>query len=282
MTVSTAPSERFRQAVAGPDETIDLAKAALLIAADEYPRLDVDAQLAQLDAMAATLRQRLRPDMDVAEKIIALNRYLFAELNFKGNAEDYYDPRNSFLNEVLDRKCGNPVTLSLLYMEVGRRVGLPLDGVLFPGHFLVKCRLTDGMAIIDPYAGGALLDIADLQRRAKLLQDGVKPAKAVIAGLLGSAGKKDILVRMLRNLKEIYTQRKEWQKALVMVDRIISVRPERPEEYRDRGTIYLELECARAALFDLQSYLTMLPDARDADSVRTSIIELQAKAARLN
>ena len=282
MSSELSPPQRFRQIVSGPEENLNLAEAALLIAGDEYPELDVGSYLARIDRMAGSVKERLRPDAGVAEIIVVLNRFLFEEQGFKGNTADYYDPRNSFLSDVLERKRGNPVTLAVLYLEVGRRLGLPLDGILFPGHFLVKCKLPDGMAIIDPYAGGASLDIADLQRRISLMRNGTEPPRAAVMGMLGAAGKKEILVRMLRNLKEIYSRRKDWERALYTIDRIISVRPELAEEYRDRGTMYLKLECARAALFDLQAYLKMLPGARDADGVRMRIVELQAKAARLN
>jgi regulator of sirC expression with transglutaminase-like and TPR domain len=268
--------------VAGPEEGIDLAEAALLIGSEEYPQLDVQGCLARIDEMALKVRQRLAPDAGLAEKIVAVNRVMFEEEGFKGNSGDYYDPRNSFLNEVLERKLGNPVALAVIYMEVGRRAGLPLDGILFPGHFLVKCRLGEGVAIIDPYAGGTSLDIAELRQRIRLLRDGIEPARSAVIGMLATASKKEILVRMLRNLKDIYTRREEWQKALYATDRIISIMPELPEEYRDRGTMYRKLECARSALFDLQAYLKMVPEARDADSVRRAIVELQTKAARLN
>jgi regulator of sirC expression with transglutaminase-like and TPR domain len=275
-------AERFREIVAGADENINLAEAALLIAADEYPQLDVSRYLAQLEDMATALKQRLPTDANVARSIVVLNRFLFEEQGFRGNAADFYDPRNSFLSDVLERKRGNPAALAVLYMEVGRRAGLPLDGIVFPGHFLVKCQMGEGVAILDPYAGGSSLDVGDLQQRVKLLRDGVEPPKAVVVGMLTSASKKEILVRMLRNLKEIYTRRKDWQKALHAIDRIVTVMPNVAEEYRDRGMMYLKLECARAALFDLQAYVKMIPEARDVDNVRARIVELQAKATRLN
>ncbi len=132
----SAPSQRLRQMVAGPDEAINLAEAALWIACLEYPALDVAAYLDCIADMAEVLKKRLRPDISAADTIVMLNRYLFDELGFSGNTADYHDPRNSFLNEVLDRTRGIPITLAILYIEIGRRVGLPLHGVSFPGHFL--------------------------------------------------------------------------------------------------------------------------------------------------
>jgi regulator of sirC expression with transglutaminase-like and TPR domain len=278
----TPQAERFMQIVAGPDEEINLAEAALLIASEEYSNLDIPAYLALLDEMAGTLKHRLRPDISPADTIVALNRYLFDELGFTGNAADYYDPRNSFLNEVLDRKRGIPITLAIVYIEIGRRVGLPLQGISFPAHFLVKCKLRRGTVVLDPYAKGTSLSFDDIKQRVKSLRHGAEPPRSVVASMLAAASNKDILVRLLRNLKGIYSHHREWLKALTATDRIISVMPESAEEYRDRGMIYLNLECFRAALFDLQAYLKMLPVAGDADTVRQKVVELQVVASRLN
>ena len=278
----TPQAERFRQMVCGPDEAINLAEAALLIASEECRDLDIAAYLARLDEMAATLRHRLRADISPADTIIALNRFLFDEHGFGGNAADYYDPRHSFLNEVLDRKRGIPLTLALVYIEIGRRIGLPVQGVSFPAHFLVKCPLREGTVVLDPYAKGVSLSLEQLKQRIKSLRNGVEPPRSVIAGMLAAASNKDILVRMLRNLKGIYTHHREWLKALAATDRILSVMPDLAEEYRDRGMIYLNLECFRAALFDLQAYIEMLPVAADAETVRRKVIELQQVASRLN
>ncbi len=275
-------AERFSQVVGGPDETINLGEAALLIAAEEYRDLDIASYLARLDQLAATLKRRLRPDIGPADTIVALNRFLFDEHGFCGDAADYYDPRNSFLNEVLDRKRGIPITLAVVYIEIGRRIGLPVQGISFPAHFLVKCPLREGTVVLDPYAKGISLSFDDLKQRIKSLRNGVEPSRSVVAGALATASNKDIVVRMLRNLKGIYSHHKEWLKALSAVDRIIIAMPDSAEEYRDRGMFYANLECFRAALFDLQAYLKMLPVAQDVDVVREKVIELQAVAARLN
>ena len=276
------PAERFARIVTGDDKAINLAEAALLIAAEEYRDLDVGAYLAMLDDMAATLKRRLRADISPADTLIALNRFLFEEHGFCGDAANYYDARNSFLNEVLERKRGIPITLAVVYIEIGRRIGLPVQGVAFPAHFLVKCPMRQGTVVLDPYAKGASLGFDELRQRIKALRNGAEPTKSMVAAMLVSASNREILTRMLRNLKGIYSHHKEWMKALTATDRIISVMPEMAEEYRDRGMIYLNLECFRAALFDFQAYLRMLPVARDADTVRQKIIELQAVASRLN
>lgn len=275
-------AERFARIVGGAEESINLAEAALLIAAEEYRDLDVDAYLSQLDDMATMLKRRLRADISQGDTIIALNRYLFDELGFAGDAANYYDARNSFLNDVLDRKRGIPITLAIVYIEIGRRIGLPVHGVSFPAHFLVKCKLRDGTVVLDPYAKGISLSFDELRKRVKALRHGAEPTRSMVANMLATAGNREILARLLRNLKGIYSHHKEWMKALTATDRIISVMPDQAEEYRDRGMIYLNLECFRAALFDFQSYLKMLPVARDADTVRKKIAELQALASRLN
>ncbi len=276
------PAERWKEIVAGPEEEIDLAEAALLIAAPEYPGLDIPAYLARLAELAAALKRRLRGDISPTDTLIALNRYLFDELGFRGNAEDYYDPRNSFLNEALDRRLGIPITLALVHVEVGRRVGLALHGVSFPGNFLVKCTLRDGAVILDPYARGASLGLEELQQRLKVLHGGTMPAQEMVRQLLAAAGKKSILARMLRNLKAIYRERGDLPRALAAADRIIALEPGVAEEYRDRATLYLDLECFRAALSDFRNYLMLKPGAEDATVVRHRVVELQQIAARLN
>lgn len=274
--------ERFRQAIAAPEPAIDLAQAALTVAAGEYPGLDIDACCARLDALASTLRQRLRPDIGATDKIRLLNRYLFVELGFRGNCEDYYDPRNSFLNDVLERRLGIPLTLSIVYLEVGRRIGLSLAGVAFPGHFLVKCLVREGALVLDPYAGGASLDEDELRRRLRAQSGGREPSPAALAGALAAAGKREMLARLLRNLKAIYLRREDWLKALAAIERILCLEPARAGEFRDRGFCYERLECSRAALFDYRAYLGMRPSAPDAEAVRARMVELQAVSARLN
>ena len=282
MTNEVTAAQRWERIAAAPDEKINLAEAALLIAAEEYRGLDVAAYLERLDDMGAALRRRLRQDISTTESILALNRYLFEELGFTGNAAEYYDPRNSFLNEVLDRKVGIPITLSVVYIEVGRRVGLPLHGVSFPGHFLVKCTVRDGAIVLDPYAKGVSLGLDDLVQRLKAWRDGLDPDPDMVKNVLAAASNKDILVRMLRNLKGIYLHQRALTKALAAVGRIIALAPRAAEEYRDRGAIYHDLECFRAALADFRRYLSLKPQAPDAEAIGEKVGELQQVAARLN
>ena len=263
-------------------EDVSLAEGALLIAAEEYTDLDVERYLACIDEMGATLRRRLRSDISTRDALIALNHYVFEELGFRGNTDDYYDPRNSFLNEVIDRKLGIPITLSVIYIEIGRRIGLPLHGVSFPAHFLVKCVLRDGAIILDPYAGGVSLGVEDLQERLKTIVADVELPSELLATMLTESGPRDVFVRILRNLRAIYMTKSDRLKALSTCDRILALKPDEPDEYRDRGELYLELECVRAALADFKSYLRLNPTADDRATVKLRIAELEAAAARLN
>lgn len=273
--------QRLREIVSGNEEDIDLAEAALLVATHACPGLDVPRYLARIEELGATLRSRVAADADVSRRIAALNQYLFGDLGFAANTEDYYDPRNSFLHDVLERRVGIPITLSVLYMEVGRRIGLPLQGVSFPGHFLVKCAVNDGMVVLDPYSGGVSLDVVDLQKRLREVQGG-EVSRAIVASLLVAAGKKDIILRMLRNLKAIYLREQELDKALSVMHGIVAAAPDQPLELRDRGMVYQELECFRAALTDFEQYLQRTPAAEDLHDIRQRVVELQKMTSRLN
>ena len=277
----TAAAARFRDLINRPEDEIDLAEAALLIAKGVNDALDIDAYLSQIEGLARQLQQRLSESVGETERILALNRFLFDEQGFAPNVDNYYDPRNSFLNEVLERRVGIPISLSILYMEIGRRVGLPLRGVSFPGHFLVKRKVNDGVVVLDPYCRGVSLSLNDLQQRLRDVQGG-EVSRAIIAGMLVSANKKEILARVLRNLKTIYVQREEHAQALAVMEWIITLAPADAAEVRDRGLLFAKLECPRAAVEDLERYLELAPDAEDAHELRGQVVELRHAAARLN
>jgi regulator of sirC expression with transglutaminase-like and TPR domain len=281
MFVTISKIDRLHQILTGPEQDIDLVEAALLIAAHIYPELDIAAYSERVDELAKSLDQRTDRAGNIADRIHSLNEYLFHELGFAPNGDDYYDPRNSFLNEVLERKVGIPISLSLLYMEIGQRIGLEMYGVSFPGHFLVKCALTQGIVVLDPYARGVSLSLADLQQRLRENRGG-EVSKAIVAGLLVAAGKKDILVRMLRNLKAIYMKSGEAGCALQMLNAILLVSPDATDDLRDRGLMYQKLECFRAAADDLDAYLSRVPDAKDAGTMRLRLMDLNRQRARLN
>jgi regulator of sirC expression with transglutaminase-like and TPR domain len=277
----TAAAARFRDLIDRSDDEIDLAEAALLIAKGVNADLDVAHYLSRIEALAGELARRFTDSTSQTDRILALNQFLFEEQGFAPSIENYYDPRNSFLNEVLERRVGIPISLSVLYIEVGRRAGLPLSGVSFPGHFLVKCKVNDGLIVLDPYCRGVSLSLHDLQQRLREVRGG-EVSRAIVAGMLVAANKKQILARMLRNLKAIYLEREDYNMALSAMEWIIALTPADALEVRDRGLLYAKLECARAALDDLQRYLELAPDAEDVPEVRSRVIELRQAAARLN
>ncbi len=263
-------------------ENFDLAEACLLIAQDAYPELDIAQYLARIDALAATVRRRVAGDAFAEQKVVALNRHLFKELGFHGNTDDYYDPRNSYLNQVLERRTGIPITLSILYMEIGRRLGLRLQGVSFPGHFLVKLRVSGGQLVLDPYCAGEAQSESDLRERLARLLPQREADTLPLPQFLQAATPRQILARLLRNLKGIYLKSEEAQNALEVTQRMVMVAPHAAEEVRDRGLAYYKLDCFRAALADLQDYLERRPDAPDAEEIRGKAAALRLVCARLN
>ena len=274
--------QRFRDAVAPERVKIDLAEAALLCAQDNYPDLDIRSQLESLEALAAKLRDRLPADFSVTHRLVALNNYLFRELGFSGNMDEYYDPRNSFLNDVLARKTGIPITLSIVYLEVGQRLGLKLRGVSFPGHFLVKVRVTGGELVLDPYAGGRSLSEEELRERLAQFTDKDTAKELPLEDFLEPASPRQILARLLRNLKAIYLDAKQFDKALGVMNRLVILLPDVPEERRDRGLVFARLECPRAAQEDLSHYAALRPQADDAEQIAAQLAAAAIAAARLN
>jgi regulator of sirC expression with transglutaminase-like and TPR domain len=282
-----AALEPFAQILRREDARIDLARACLMIAEDAYPGLDVERYLGEIERMALRLRGRLPQNSSGEERVVALNQFLYEDLGYWGNTEDYYDPRNSYLNEVIERKTGIPITLSIVYMELGRRIGLPLEGVSFPGHFLVRLRLRGGMLVLDPFAGGAPQSEDDLRSRVKrVIPDGVAdnlPASELpLDQFLEPATNRQILSRLLRNLKGIYRETDKPERMLDVLNRMLLVTPGASAELRERGYVYQRLECYRAALKDLTDYTEREPDAPDLDEVRGKLFELSALCARLN
>jgi len=279
--------DRFAELLAREEAQIDLARACLLISQDAYPGLDVEGYLGEIERFAARLRGRLQGRRGAEERVVELNQFLFDELGFHGNARDYYDPRNSYLNEVLDRRMGIPLTLSVLYLEVGRRIGLALEGVSFPGHFLVRLPLRGSMLVLDPFSGGEPQSETDLRARLRRVvpagTTGPVPLEELpLEQFLEAASKRQILSRLLRNLKGIYREADKPERMLQVLNRMLTVAPEAHGEVRERGLVYQRLECYRAALKDLSDYSSLEPDAPDIEDVRTKVLELSALCARLN
>lgn len=237
------PRARFAALAHAPEGEIRLAEAALWIAADEYPGLDVAARLRRLDAVGRAVAPRIRPAMDADEAAAALGRFLFVEEGFRGNRDDYYDPRNSFLNDVLERRLGIPITLSVVLIEVAARAGVTVRGVGLPGHFVVRLERAGVERLLDPFNGGAPLTDIDchaLMRRVYGEDVRWDPAH------LRSVTTREVVVRMLANLKGIYTKQGDWARALPIVERILAVQPDAVGELRDRGGIHARLGDTRA------------------------------------
>ena len=264
-----------------PDEAIDLGQAALLIARLEYPDLDVGRYLTRLDEMASMLRARLRGGEGVQSQIAHLNRFLFDELGFRGNREEYHDPRNSFLNDVLDRRVGIPISLSTLYLEVARRIGCPLAGVSFPGHFLVRPWGRDAEAdlLIDPFNRGLLLTERECRQRIETMYEGKVEFRPEF---LRRARTREILGRMLNNLKQIYLGERDYHRALQLQEALLCLHPDGAAELRDRGLIHYRLACLAEAARDLEAYLKAAPEAPDAEVIRGRLADLHRLAPRMN
>ena len=265
--------EQFVELVKSPDNEIDLATAALLIAATEYPQLDIPHELGVLDSLSAGVSKRFSEDRDPLYCLNTLSEYLFDDIGFSGNPEDYYDPRNSFLNEVLSRRLGIPITLSLVFIEVGKRLDIPFLGVGMPGHFLLRHRDEESL-FIDPFHRGVLLSEEECAQRMR------EVTQANIAWdprLLDPLTNREYVARMLRNLKGIYWQSQDHQRALAMIDRLVAVYPESAEERRDRGLAYFQLGQHQQALDDLEFYLEATPTSNDAEDVQRLISRIKER-----
>jgi len=258
------------RAINGPGEAV--APAALAIARVEYPGLDPDPYVQRLERMgeAAAARLQARRESKVDAQVATLNAYLFEELGFTGNRERYDDPRNSFLNEVLDRRTGIPISLSVIYLEVGRRAGLRLEGINFPGHFLVRAVAEPGTEdlIVDPFHGGALLSEVDCRQ---LLRQHLGEEAAFDPALLATATRQQIIVRMLVNLKRLYVRMRSFPQARFIADLLLTVDPSALSELRDRGLLSYHMEDFAAALRDLEAYLRLMPRAESPEAEETAL-----------
>ena len=269
--------ERFAQLINSSEEDLNLAEAALLIAQEEQPDLDIAAYLGRLDELAARVRSRLSESPSSADIIQELNAVLFDEEGLVGNQSNYMDPYNSFLNEVLDRKLGIPISLSVVYIEVGNRLGVPLVGVGFPGHFVVKYQGPDGETILDPFQGGSIVSQEQMENKLRSMYGPNNPFVAQLPKLLAAVSKKDILLRMLRNLKQIYTQKEDLERALSVMERILLLAPDHPVEVRDRGAIHHRMGHQQLAVRDFQRYLQLAPKAEDAKAIRAVMVRTMAQ-----
>ncbi len=271
--------QTFRRLVSQPEESINLAEAALVIAADEYADLDIEHYLERIDVMAEHVRQRVRPDMEPRDEIRLLSRFLFHETGIKGDTENYYDPRNSYLNDVIERRKGLPITLSVLYIEVGRRVGMPLYGVGLPGHFICKWQDAAEEIFIDPFAGGEILDEFGL---LKLLGATREARLRVRREWLAVVGPRYILTRILLNLKQIYLKEDDPARTLRVVEKLLALAPESEENLRAAGLLSFRVGAFRHAADYIEEYLLRFPDAVEAVQIRAYLPSLWMTMGRMH
>lgn len=260
--------QEFEAMVRRPDAEIDLAAAYLMVAEDEYPLLDIASYLRRLDRMGEEVRDLVGAERHPSTVAVALVRYLFRDLGFEGAADEYFDPRASYLNEVMDRRKGIPISLSIVYMEVARRAGFQVDGVGLPGHFIVKHPQPGGDLFVDPFNRGAVLSREDCAQKVGEIYNG---AVAFEPYMLGAVTKRQILARAIHNLKTIYAAGRQREKALAMVEFLLILAPWDLEEIRDRGMLRFQLGDAEGAIADLETYLQYSLGAGDAEKVRSSV-----------
>lgn len=274
---SAEASRRLLRKLASAEQ-IDLLRGSLAIAREEYPDLVEGDYVLKLDELAAGAMQGVPSGASAERRVGRLNTFLFHELGFNGNTTDYYDPRNSFLNEVIDRRVGIPLSLSVLYMEVGRRCGLRVDGVGFPGHFLCKVALDGGELVVDPFHRGQLLGLDEIKKR---LAAAVGEAYKFDARVLRAAKPREILIRMLQNLRSVYQERNDVPRSLSAIDRLLLLAPGNVRGLRDRAQLCEQLGGPQAAAADLERVLELDPQATDAAALRARVLRLKGNTGSL-
>jgi regulator of sirC expression with transglutaminase-like and TPR domain len=265
--------QQFYQEIQQPEASISLAKAALYIAAEDYPELDPAEYLQILDRMAEEIQTQLPSQRYPLRIIQTINTYLYEQLGFRGNKEDYYDPRNSFLNEVLNRRTGIPITLALVYLELAQRLDFPMVGIGMPGHFLIRPDFEDAGIFVDAFHQGEVLFPEDC---AKRLSEIYRQPVDLQTEFLAPVTPRQFLARLLTNLKVIYLQNHQIDQALAAIERILLLFPQAPMELRDRGLISYELGNWSLATQDLEDYLRYLPQAQDGLMIRQILAKMEA------
>ncbi|NER20816.1 MAG: tetratricopeptide repeat protein [Symploca sp. SIO1B1] len=269
--------QNFYNEIRQSDDQIDLAKAALYIAQEEYPDLEVAAYLNALDVMATEVEERLPVERYPLRILKGINQYLYDDLGYTGNTKDYYNPGNSFLNDVIDQRIGIPITLSLVYLEIARRLDFPMVGVNMPGHFLIRPNFDDAGIFVDAFHQGEVLFEQDCEER--LTQVFGRPVQ-LQSSFTAPVSHKQLLARMLTNLKFIYLNNQDLPKALAAVERILLLFSDAPQERRDRGLLYYQLGYRSQASQDLEMYLAMVPYAKDGGMIRQLLETMRSQERR--
>ncbi|MGK7882661.1 MAG: SirB1 family protein [Crocosphaera sp.] len=264
--------QSFLQETNKPDHQINLAKAALVYAKYEYPRLEIEDYLITLDIISQRIKDDLEQELYPLKVIKTINKYLFKDLGFKGNTNNYYDPSNSYLNEVIDKKTGIPISLSVIYLEIAKRLNFPMVGIGMPGHFLIRPEFENVGIFVDVFNQGEILFKEDCQIK---LQEIYQQPVTIEDHLLTPVSNQQILGRMLTNLKYIYLNRQEYPKMLRIIELLLQLFPNHPVEIRDRGLLYYQLRQWEKATTDLQLYLSILPTAEDAPAIRQILQQMR-------
>lgn len=264
-----------------PETDWDLCHAGLLIAAQLQPELDIQFYQARLEEMSAAIQHRTSADQDVQTRVRQLNQYFYEELGFAGDKQDYYSPDNSLLNLVIDRRRGIPISLAVIYLKFASVIGLDAFGIAFPGHYLVGVHAEEDDMILDPFDHGRQLDHNQLRNMLQQLTH-VHADEIVLEKNLLPAAKSESVVRMLRNLKQIYIEAQKVELSLTCIEMILSIMPEAPDELRDRGMIYQHIEYTQGAINDLTHYLKLVPDAEERNVIEALLESLQTQRKSLH
>ena len=279
MTTHVPPSTplAYFAALVADDAAFPLLEAAASLGQDEYPEMDLQQVLTEVDGLLARLKRRIPDDADALQRLRALNQFFYRDLAFGGNVNHYHDPDNSYLHVLLRTRRGIPVSLAVLWIEMAQGIGLDARGVAFPGHFMIKVHLPLGVAVLDPFTGESL-DGDELAGRLEPWRGSAaaqEDFEAPLALYLQPAAPRDILARMLHNLKEIHRTQEDWPRLLPVLDRLIVLLPQDWPEYRDRALVHAELGETSAAISDLQQYLDQAGEAVDRQALLTRLAELR-------
>lgn len=268
---------QYFAALVADDDSFPLLEASVAVAMDEYPDLDVQQVLGYMDQLQARLQRRLPSDASPVHRLRLLNQFFFKELGFGGNVNHYYDPDNSFLHVVLRTRRGIPITLAILWLELAQGIGLQAKGINFPGHFMVKVNLPQGQVVMDPFTGQSMSreDLSERLEPYKRRQGLVDDYDVPVGLYLQSAPAREILARVLRNLKEIHRTQEDWPRLIGVLDRLVVLLPDAWEEQRDRGLAWAELGQPAKAVPDLETYLANSDGPLDADAIAERLVSLR-------